>query len=98
MGVPATETAFRTFADSLSSPAAIATLGDFRGDTLTWTAELKEYRFVVQHASGALAKWRCIPSPPDRARPFVVCGMSITEDATSPDEFLEGLTFDRPPS
>lgn len=93
-GLDATEQVFRDFTSSMRKPIAVS--GKLLADTLIWGAERKEFRITFQHSeTGAFVKVRCLPSPADRAKPFIVCAMSTAFDTTALNAFREGLSVDR---
>ena len=92
------EEMFRGVASGMRSRASAPSFGRILVDTLTWTPDTREFRFMTQQAStGMFMSWRCLPSTPAQPRPFIACAMSAALDTTGLARFTDGLSVYAPP-
>jgi hypothetical protein len=87
------EDMFRGLASGMRLRGSASSSSRVLVDTLTWTPEKREFRFMTQQAStGLFMSWRCLPSMAAHPRPFIVCAMSAALDTTGLARFTDGLS------
>jgi hypothetical protein len=87
------ERSFRSFANGMGSRMRDPAVAEVLADTVIWTPERKEFRMTIRHAqTDMFLIWRCLPSAPAPARPYVICAMSSAMDTTGLSGFTEGLS------
>ena len=55
-------------------------------DVVRWDRGGREFRYAARLTDGQYTKVRCVPGPPDRNPPYVVCVQTLSPDSTGWDE------------